>query len=447
MELKRKLFNELLRWKNSSGNKRPLLLVGGYRTGKSYLAEQFAACEYESSLRIRLSALPPKLRSLLASKEPDPSRILQLLQHYAKVRLIPGRSLILFDGLEECPEARQLLTRLSAMRRYDCMGISSGYDCRTEYEKPYGSLSEKVLMMHPLDFEEFLWALGDESSYPLIREHFQLGKPLERMTHFRIMDAFRQYLMTGGMPEAIAGYGADKDLAEADLQKRELLRLYRAKIKTFPNNRAEKALAVFSHIPVFLGGKEKKFRLSVLGSSARMREYEKAFRNLIRSFIANPCYNAAEPETGSLTPIKNKTGKLYLSDTGLLLSLAGGDEDFLDNALYRDILLDRLNTGNGMLLENIVSQMLTASGHPLLFYSRSDSMGHANRMEIDFLIRREGKLSPLEVKSTALRQGTSLHKFISRFGKQPLEPFVLWLGNLGEKDGIRCLPVYMAGLL
>ena len=261
------------------------------------------------------------------------------------------------------------------------------------------------------------------------------------------MKAFRQYILVGGMPQVVTEYLKEHDFEAADRIKKRILRLYREDISKFAKGYESKVLAIFDDIPGQLSKKEKKYRLSSLSKSARMREYEDSFVWLTEAMVVNPCYNATDPTVGLKLSEEYTTQKIYMADTGLLVTLTFGDGDYLDNDLYRDILLDKLNVNEGMLMENVVSQMLRFCGHRLFFYSRNDSTGHANRMEIDFLIKKGRKICPVEVKSSAYRKHTSLDKFSERFGNRLGDRYILYQKDIMIRDGVIHLPLYMAELL
>ena len=447
MEIKRKIYDRLLNWKNTDQGESALIIEGARRVGKSFIAEKFAKQEYKSYLLIDFSKAPQDILNLFETEQEDIDILFQALQAHYKVRLYPRESCIIFDEVQFCPKARQLIKSLVADRRYDYIETGSLISLRQNVSDILIPSEEESLRMYPLDFEEFLWAMGDETTYPVIREHFESKKPLGQALHRSIMKSFRQYMLIGGMPQAVTEYAKTRDFEAADRIKRRILKLYRQDISKFAKGYESKVFAIFDDIPGQLSKKEKKYRLTSLKKSARKREYEDAFVWLDEAMVVNPCFNATDPTVGLKLSEEYTTQKIYMTDTGLLVTLAFADSDYMDNDLYRDILFDKLNVNEGMLMENIVSQMLRASGHRLFFYSRNDSKGHANRMEIDFLIRNGRKISPIEVKSASYRKHSSLDKFITRFGNRLGERYILYGKDVMEKDGVLHLPLYMAGLL
>lgn len=447
MEIKRKIYDELLKWKNTDKGESALLIEGARRVGKSFIVEKFAKEEYKSYLLLDFSKAPKDILNLFETEGEDLDTLFQALQTHYKVRLTPRESCIIFDEVQFCPKARQMIKTLVADRRYDYIETGSLISLRQNVSDILIPSEEECIRMYPLDFEEFLWAMGDETTYPVIREHFESRKPLGQAMHRSIMKAFRQYMLVGGMPQVVTEYVKNHDFEAADRIKRRILRLYREDISKFAKGYESKVIAIFDDIPGQLSKKEKKYRLTSLKKTARMREYEDAFVWLDEAMVVNPCFNATDPTVGLKLSEEYTTQKIYMGDTGLLVTLAFADSDYMDNELYRDILFDKLNVNEGMLMENIVSQMLRCSGHKLFFYSRNDSNGHANRIEIDFLIRKGRKISPIEVKSASYRKHSSLDKFITRFGKRLGERYILYGKDILEKDGVIHLPLYMAGLL
>jgi len=261
------------------------------------------------------------------------------------------------------------------------------------------------------------------------------------------MNDFRQYLLVGGMPQAVNAYLESKDFAAADRVKKEILTLYRNDIAKFAGSYQSRVTAIFDAIPGQLSRKEKKYKLSSISKNARLREYEDAFMWLYDAMVVNPCFNATEPHRGLALSSDSATQKVYMADTGLLVSHAFRDDSYMDNELYRAILLDRLNVNEGMLVENVVAQMFRAAGKRLFFYSRADAANSANRMEIDFLIAGKKKIHPVEVKSSGYRAHSSLDKFRRKFKGSVGEPYILYQKDLMEKEGVLHLPLYMGPLL
>ena len=254
-------------------------------------------------------------------------------------------------------------------------------------------------------------------------------------------------MLVGGMPQAVEKYIETKDFEAVDRVKKRILALYKDDVAKFAKGYESKVYAIFEDIPGQLSKKEKKYKLASLGKKARYREYEDAFVWLDEAMIVNPCFNSTDPNVGLKLSEEFTTQKIYMGDTGLLVTLSFQDDSYMDNELYRDLLLDRINVNEGMLMENIVSQMIRASGHSLFFYSRSDKNNRINNMEIDFLVKQGRKICPVEVKSAAYKKHSSLNKFMDKFESKLGEKYVLYPKDVMMKEGVTHLPLYMAGLI
>ena len=301
--------------------------------------------------------------------------------------------------------------------------------------------------MHPLDFEEFLWAMGDTATVPALQEFYEKRMPLGQALHRRVLNDFRQYMLVGGMPQAVLAYVRNKDFAGADQVKREILDLYRSDIGKFALAHAGRVARLFDEIPGQLSKKEKVYRLAALGEQARMRTYEDAFLWLADAMVVNACFNATDPHAGLALSQESARQKCYMADTGLLVTHAFRDSPYLENDLYRAILFDKLGINEGMLMENIVAQMLRAKGYKLFFYSRRGEDYSTDTMEIDFLLRKGRNVCPVEVKSSAYRKHSSLDKFRQKFAKAIGECFLLSPKDVMVRDGVVHLPLYMAMFL
>ena len=311
---------------------------------------------------------------------------------------------------------------------------------------------ERHIKMYPMDFEEFLWAMGNDTLMDIVRKRFEAHKSMGQVMHRRAMDYFRQYLIVGGMPQAVQEYAESKDFDRVDRIKRDILTLYRADIVKHATGYEMKVESIFDEIPAQLQKHEKRFKLSSLKKEARFREYEDALFWLDDAMIANICYNSTEPNIGLKLNMDRMTLKCYMGDTGLLISHAFDENGLVSEEIYKKLLFDKLEVNKGMIVENIVAQMLAASGHKLYFYSNPSRDDKDARMEIDFLIAKSKisnrhNISPIEVKSGKNYTLTSLRKFMERYAEQTGTPYVLHTSDLKEEDGIVYLPLYMAPLL
>ncbi len=445
--MKRKIYDCLLEWKEKDNGNCALLLDGARRVGKSYIAEQFGKNEYKSYILIDFAHLPGEVRDIFENDMNDFDLFFNKLSAYYRKILYKRESLIIFDEVQRYPKARELIKYLVADGRYDYLETGSLISLRMNVEDIVIPSEEEHVEMFPMDFEEFLWAMGDETTVPYLRECFELLRPLGQAMHRRVMNDFRQYILVGGMPQAVEAYRTTKSFENADRIKKRILTLYRQDITKFAKGYEAKVLSIFDEMPSQLSKTEKKYKLSSISRGARFRDYENAFLWLTEAMVINNCYNATEPTVGLSMSEEHTTRKCYMADTGLLVTHSFMDDKFTNNELYRDILLDRLHVNEWMLMENIVAQELRAGGHKLYFYSRSDTDERENNMEIDFLIRQKRKICPIEVKSGTYRKHSSLDKFRNKFKGKIGQPYILYTKDILIKENVIHLPIYMAMFL
>ena len=384
--LKRKIYEELKNWKNKNNGQTALLIDGARRVGKSYIAEEFAANEYKSHIIIDFGNAPQDILDLFIHESSDLDLFFAKLSAFYSTTLHKRESLIVFDEVQQFPRARQLIKYLVADGRYDYLETGSLIRLKKNTENIIIPSEEEHIEMFPMDFEEFLWAMGDEATFPLIRKCFEAKKPLGQTLHRKIMNDFRQYILVGGMPQSVLAYLNEKNFAASDEAKRRILRLYRDDVSKFAAGYEDKVYAVFDGIPSQLSKKEKKYTLSSINKNARFRSFEDSFVWLNEAMVVNACFNATDPNVGLALSADHATQKCYMADTGLLVTHTFMDTAFTDNELYKAILFDKLDVNEGMIMENAVAQMLRCNGHKLYFYSRSDNLHRENHMEIDFLI-------------------------------------------------------------
>lgn len=445
--LKRKIYDELVAWKDNSNGATALMIDGARRVGKSYIAEEFAKKEYKSYILIDFGKAPKDILELFVNDSSDFDLFFAKLSAFYSTVLYKRESLIIFDEVQQYPRARQLIKYLVADGRYDYLETGSLIRLKKNVQDIIIPSEEDHIEMFPLDFEEFLWAMGDEATYPLIRSCFEKKVPLGSALHRKVMNDFRQYILVGGMPQSVLAYINGKDFEASDVAKRRILKLYRDDVAKFAEGYEDKVFAIFDSIPGQLSKKEKKYKLSSLDKQARFRTFEDSFVWLNEAMVVNNCLNATDPHIGLALSSDNTTQKCYMADTGLLVTHTFKDKKYTENEIYRAILFDKLNINEGMLMENVVAQMLRHHRERLFFYSRSDSQKRENHMEIDFLITEGKKIAPVEVKSGNYRSHASLDKFCNRFSSVIGNRYILYTKDVMVKDGIIHLPLYMAELL
>lgn len=447
MVFKRKAYQSLLEWKKRADGRTAMMIDGARRVGKTSLVERFVASEYRTSILIDFSKADSRITATIRDRPSDLDAFFTALTLVTGVKLHKRESAIVFDEVQLFPLARQMIKHLVADRRYDYLETGSLISLRRNVSDILIPSEEEHLDLPPMDFEEFRWALGDETTVPLVRECFEARRPMGSHIHDIVMERFREYMLVGGMPQAVAAYADGKDFGAADRAKRGILRIYRDDIAKYAAGYEAKVRGIFDTLPEQLSRKEKKYRLSSISKDARSRDYGDAFTWLDDARIVNPCLNATEPTAGLGLSLEHTTQKLYMADTGLLVTHAYDDGRYTDNALYREVFFGDVGANNGMIAENAVAQAFKASGRRLFFYSRPDSQTRRNDIEIDFLIRRGGKICPVEVKSGRYQRHASLDKFIKKFGKRLGESFILYTKDVAERNGIVHLPLYMAMFL
>ena len=450
--MKRKIYTTLLDWKERRAGKTALLIDGARRVGKSYIVEAFAKKEYRSYILIDFFTASQDVKDLFENYLHDLDTFFLFLSNYYQVKLYPRETLIIFDEVQEFPRARGAIKYLVADGRYDYIETGSLMSIKKNVQDALIPSEEHHVNLYPMDFEEFLWALGDDMLMPFIKERFEKKQPLGPALHRKAMDLFRQYLIVGGMPQAVKEFVESRDFDEVDRVKRDILTIYRADMMKHAQGYEIKVARVFDEIPAQLQKHERKFKLADLEKNARMRDYEDALFWLDDAMIVNTCYNSTAPNIGLKLNMDRLTLKCYMADTGLLISHAFDENGIVSEEIYKKILFDKLEVNMGMIVENVVAQMLVASGHKLYFYSNPSREDKNARMEIDFLIAKDKisnrhNISPIEVKSSTRYTLTSLRKFVTKYKEQTHIPYVIHPNDFKEEDGIVYLPLYMTPML
>lgn len=449
--MKRKIYDSMQKWKEENG-RTALLIDGARRVGKSYIAQEFAKKEYKSYILIDFNRAPAEITDLFVHYLNDLNMFFLYLSNFYGVKLYERESLIIFDEVQLFPKARAAIKYLVEDGRYDYVETGSLMTIKKNVADIVIPSEERHMKMYPLDFEEFLWALDNDTLMDFIRLCFEEKKPMGQVLHRKTMDYFRQYLIVGGMPQAVKTYRDSHDFDQVDRVKRDILELYRADIIKHAEGYQMKVAQIFDDIPAQLQKHDTKFKFSSLKKEARFREYKDALFWLSDAMITNICYNSTAPNIGLKLNMHRMTLKCYMTDTGLLISHAFDENGLVSEEIYKKLLFDKLEVNKGMIMENIVAQMLTASGHKLYFYSNPSRDDASLRMEIDFLtakskISNRHNISPIEVKSSKNYTLTSLRKFKEKYKEQLHIPYVLHPNDLKEENGILFLPLYMTPLI
>ena len=430
------------------------MIDGARRVGKSWVAKEFAKSEYRSYVLIDFSKAPKEVKAVFEDDlENLDTFFLKLSTRYG-VRLHERETLFIFDEVQCFPRAREAIKTLVADHRYDYLETGSLVSIDENVEGIVIPSEEERIKMFPMDFEEFLWAKGDELTMDYIRDRFERGEAVGPLMHKKCMQLFREYLVVGGMPQSVSEFLRTNDLMAVDRVKRQIIKLYREDIRKHAGKYALKTMMVWDGVPGMLSKHEKKFRLSSLGKSARMREYEDAFLWLKEAMICNVAYNTTEPNVGLGINAESSTLKCYVADTGLLISMAFAERQIIAEQVHSRILFDALEFNKGMIVENVVAQMLRSAGHEsLYFYSRPKADGDSGRqMEIDFLlaqarITRRHNVVAVEVKGGRKYDHSSLDKFMRKFKQSVGRVYVLYSKDVQVKEGVTYLPLYMTPLV
>ena len=452
MVLKRKIYSKLLEWKEEASGSKAILIEGARRIGKSTVCEEFAKKEYDNYILIDFAKKDKEVEQYFASYLNDLDTFFMMLQAHFGKKLKQRDAVIIFDEVQMYPQARAAIKYLVADGRYDYMETGSLISIKENVKDIVIPSEERHLNMYPLDFEEFAWALGEEILLECIKNCFDKKVPMDRGLHNKAMLLFKQYMLVGGMPKPVLLFADNhKDFSAADKEKRDILKLYREDIMKINAQYRSKVLAIFDQIPGLLSQHEKRVIFKKIQEGSYAEQYEETFFWLTDAMISNECFLCNDPNIGlSINEVRTYV-KCYMGDTGLLVSHAFDENELLEDEVYKQILSGRLSMNEGMLYENVIAQMLTANGHKLYFYTHYNDEKHRNDIEIDFLLSNNSKLKykiyPVEVKSGAKYTTTSLTKFKEKFRNRIGECYIIHPRNLIVKDGIVCIPPYMAMLL
>ena len=450
--MKRKIYEDILKWKKESNGKTALLIEGARRVGKSYIAEKFAKENYKSYVLIDFSKVSNEVKELFDNYLDNLDYLFTYLSEYYGKKLYERETLFIFDEIQLCPRARGAIKHLVADGRYDYIETGSLISIKKNVKDILIPSEEEKIKMYPFDFEEFLWAMGNDTIMDFIRECYKNKKPLGQVLHRKAMDYFKEYMIVGGMPQAVEMYTNTRDFEKVDKIKRNILNLYREDIRKYAEDLNLKVEQIFDTIPSQLQKHEKKFNISSLDENARYRNYEGAFYWLNDACLVNIAYNTTEPNIGLGQRIDSNALKCYMADTGLLLSMTFNEKSIVNEEIYKKILFDKLSFNEGMLMENVVSQMLVSSGKKLYFFSRNERKNAEDTMEIDFLISKDlitskHNIIPIEVKSGDRYTFSSLNKLNAKYKEYLSQGIILHTKDLKEEDGILYLPLYMTPLL
>ena len=444
MIFKRKLYTEMLQWKQDSNGASALLIKGARRVGKSTLAKEFAKHEYDSFIAIDFAKCSKEVRDLFDDIS-DLDYIFMRLQMMYKVTLKPRASVIIFDEVQKCPNARQAIKYLVEDGRYDYIETGSLLSIKQNVKDIIIPSEEDELTLNPLDYEEFKWALGDEVSIPMLRQFFEKRKSMGDEANRTLMRDFRLYMLVGGMPQAVKTYLETKNMGRVDQAKRRIIRLYEKDfMKIDPSGMASK---LFMAIPSELTRNASRYTVNAPtdGDGRHDRLMEVIF-DMHDSMVVNMAYHANDPNVGMALHKETNRYKMFMADTGLFITLAFWDKKFTENIIYEKLLSDKLSADLGYVYENIVAQMLKANGHKLYYYTwPSETSNHL--YEVDFLLSNGTKIDPIEVKSSGYKTHKSLDLFCDKFSSRVNKRYLVYTKDLRKEENITYLPAYMTQFL
>ena len=438
---KRKLYDRLLEWKRVQNGKSAIMIEGARRVGKSTLVEQFAKSEYESYILIDFNEASDEVKSLFNNLMNKDFIFLQLQALY-NVVLKERKSVIIFDEVQKCPLARQAIKYLVKDGRYDYIETGSLISIKKNTKGITIPSEEERVTLYPMDYEEFRWALGDEATMPLLRTFYERRLPLDKAHRDKMRD-FRLYMLVGGMPQAVNTYIETNNFSLVDHTKRGIINVYRDDFqKLDPSGRLE---TLFMEIPSQLSQTNNRYKpYSVLGEidDAKLLELLKDLEDSKTTLFS---FHSNDPNVGmSLTKDISKF-KIFCADTGLFVTLAFWDKDHTENIIYQKLLNDKLSTNLRYVYENIIAQVLAASGNKLFYYTWPKDETH--NYEVDFLLSRGAKLHPIEVKSSGYKAHKSLDVFCEKYSHVVERRYLIYTKDLKRDMETLLLPVYMTQFL
>lgn len=450
MFFRRKAYVKLLQWKELAAGTSAVLLEGARRIGKSTIVEEFAKNEYDDYMILDFARENRDVQNLFIDDMDD------LDSFFRNLFLLKGRDLkgkncvLIFDEVQLFPKARQAIKYLVADGRYDYIETGSLISIRKNIQNILIPSEEYRIKMYPMDFEEYLWALGDTVTFEAIKSAYERRKPLGDSVHRKIMKKFRTYMVIGGMPQAVSAFVEGKTFAQIDFIKRNILSLYEENLAKYDRDNREKASVVFRTIPEQLENKNSHFKFSVIDKNARYQNYVDAVSFISESMMGNECINVTKPEVALELFADRSNFKLYMGDTGLLVTQIMKSRDETDEDLYKALIIDNLSINQGMVIENIVAQMLKVSGHELYFheylYTPEDSV-REKKYEIDFMTVKKKKICPIEVKSSGYMSHKSFDYLTKKYQLKMQDRYIIYTKDLKYKDEIMYIPIYMTMLI
>ncbi len=440
---KRKIYNQLLQWKETSNGKTALLVEGPRRVGKSTIVEEFAKNEYESYIIVDFYRASSETKKLFDDLS-DLNYIFLQLQLTYQTSLKERKSCIVFDEVQLCPKARQAIKALVNDGRYDYIETGSLISIHKNVKDILIPSEERKIRMYPMDYEEFRWALGDEVSVDMLRQFYEAKKPLGQAANRKMLRDFRVYMLVGGMPQAVETYIETNDFSKVDSIKRDILSLYEDDFRKI--DPTGKLSVLFDAIPAQLMGNASRYQVSSVLTGNRAGDILEQIAELKDSGTVLVAYHANDPGPGMAQNKDLEKFKLFTTDTGLFVTLAFKDKSFTENEIYSKLLSDKLQANLGYIYENMIAGILATNGHELYYHTFLNEKSKHN-YEIDFLIAEKNKICPIEVKSSGYKTHPSIDAFVEKFSSRIIRKIMVYTKDYMKDKDIECLPVYMAQFL
>lgn len=443
MIFKRKLYESMLKWKNERHGSTALLVKGARRVGKSTLVETFAKKEYKSYLLIDFSRTSKQVNALFEDMM-DLDYFFLTLQNIFKVKLVERQSVIIFDEVQFQPLARQAIKHLVKDGRYDYIETGSLISIRRNVKDILIPSEETSLFLHPMDFDEFLWATGKEIVSEQIRQAFLMKRPMGDAVHRQWMRELRLYMLVGGMPQAVDAYIKHNNMQDVDNAKRDILDLYENDLMRI--DASGRASKIFADIPSQLNSNASRYKVGSAVEGETSERLSELITQLEDSHTVTIAHHVNDPGAAMGMFKDSKRYKLFLADTGLFVTLAFRNKSYTDNIIYQKLLSDKLSANMGYVYENLVAQMLYTAGHSLFYHTFPSDKGNYN-FEIDFLLSQGDKTLPIEVKSSGYLSHKSLDEFCHKYSERIGGRILLYTKDFRQDGQTTCLPAYFAGLL
>ena len=439
IHFKRKIYDSMLKWKQERNGETALLIQGARRIGKSTIAEEFARKEYKSYILVDFSKVSKEVNDLFNDVS-DLNYILLRLQFIFQVELYERKSVIIFDEVQLQPLARQAIKHFVKDGRYDYIETGSLISVRSKSRNIIIPSEETKIDMYPMDFEEFRWALGDKATIPLLRKAFESKTALGDAVHRKLMRDIRLYMLVGGMPQAVSAYIKTNNFMAVDRVKRDIIALYEEDFVKIDNS--GRAKAIYDAIPAQLSRNTSRYQVGKAVPDEKIDRVINIIKDMEDSMTTNIAFHTDDPNIGLALTKNQEYFKMYTSDTGLFVTLAFKDSDVTENVIYEKLLSDKLSTNLGYVYENLIAQMLRATGKNLFYHTIPYAEGK-KYYEVDFIITDKHKISPIEVKSSGYKSHKSLDEFCTKYSDRIINKYVIYTKDYRREGGVEYIPVYM----